>query len=94
MPDFDGTDGDDIIRGSQEDDRIRGLGGNDTLNGLGGADILDGGDGSDIVSYFDSAAGVRVNLATGTGSGGTATGDTLVSIERVHGSAHADTLIG
>ena len=41
-----------------------------------------------------SSAGVSVNLATGTGSGGDAQGDVLTGIEMVIGSALADRLTG
>ena len=46
--------------------------------------------------YFCSAVltGVTVNLATGTGQGGEAEGDTLTGFWRVFGSDHADRLIG
>src|ERR687891_378388 len=59
-----------------------------------GGDALDGGAGLDAASYAGSDAGVTVNLATGAGSGGHATGDTLTGIENVIGSIHADTLTG
>ena len=35
-----------------------------------------------------------MDLATGTGRGGAAEGDTLTSIESLHGSDHADALVG
>ncbi|WP_225770488.1 calcium-binding protein [Inquilinus sp. Marseille-Q2685] len=89
-----GTYYDDIIRGDGGANVLRGLDDNDVLTGRGGADTLDGGAGSDTASYSDSTKGVTVDLAAGTGSGGTAQGDTLVSIEAVNGSAYADTLIG
>jgi Ca2+-binding RTX toxin-like protein len=38
--------------------------------------------------------GVSVNLATGRGFGGTAEGDTYVSIENVYGSSFNDTITG
>ena len=44
--------------------------------------------------YGDSTAGVGVNLATGRGVGGSAEGDTLISIENVFGSNFNDTLTG
>ena len=40
------------------------------------------------------AAGVQVNLAAGTGTGGDAQGDTLTQIENLVGSAFADRLYG
>ena len=103
MASFPGTERDDVLRGTREDDTIAGKGGNDTLYGdagndhlIGGegADHLDGGADFDDASYDDSPVGVAVNLSKGQGYFGTAEGDTLVSIERVNGSAHADLLIG
>ena len=45
--------------------------------GRGGADTLIGGAGTDFADYSASLTGVDVNLATGTGLGGDAQGDTL-----------------
>jgi Ca2+-binding RTX toxin-like protein len=73
------------ITGSKYDDK---------LTGNVAANKLDGGDGIDTVFYANSAVGVTVNLATGTGTGGSATGDTLLNIENVVGSTHTDTLTG
>jgi Ca2+-binding RTX toxin-like protein len=47
-----------------------------------------------MVFYSDSSVGVSVNLATGRGLGGTAEGDTYVSIEAVWGSSFNDTITG
>ena len=47
--DFDGTDGDDHLFGTQITDRINGFGGNDTLDGGQGNDTLDGGQGDDTL---------------------------------------------
>ena len=49
---------------------------------------------SDIVSYETSNAGVTADLASGTGSGGYARGDSFTSIEGLIGSAFDDTLAG
>ncbi|WP_225770490.1 calcium-binding protein [Inquilinus sp. Marseille-Q2685] len=84
----------DALIGKSDANTLRGNDGNDVLRGEAGADILDGGGGFDTVGYTESNAGVTVNLATGIVSGGDATGDTLVSIEGINGSAYADTLIG
>ena len=101
-----GLDGHDIIVGGKGNDHIFGNDGDDGLHGGSGtgddwltggngADSLNGGDGvDDVALYDDSGAGVTVNLAAGTGSGGTAQGDTLANIEHVTGSAFDDTLIG
>jgi len=84
----------DLIYGFGGNDKIYGLGGNDTIKGGGGADAINGGSGTDTVSYLDSTVGVTVNLANGTGFGGTAEGDTFTEVEDVIGSQQADTLIG
>lgn len=89
-----GDNGNNALSGTPEDDELYGMGGNDTLNGRAGADLLDGGDGSDFAIYTSSPEGVNVSLATGTGTGGDAEGDTLVDIESLRGSPFADTLTG
>ncbi|MCR9134388.1 MAG: hypothetical protein NXI27_00210 [Alphaproteobacteria bacterium] len=86
----------DILAGDSQDNFIWGSGGNDTISGNGGndflegglgADTIDGGPGSeDTISYRESIAGVTVNLATNTASGGHATGDTFSGIEHIDGS--------
>src|SRR5262245_49723600 len=84
-------------------DTIYGYGGNDTILGLGGKDLIiggargeavHGGDGIDAAFYTDSSEAVSVNLSTGKGTGGTAQGDTLTSIENLFGSAYDDVLTG
>lgn len=47
---FLGTDGDDVINGSQVEDHIYGLDGNDVLSGRGAADWIEGGNGNDFIS--------------------------------------------
>lgn len=94
MATVNGTNADDTLYGTSAVDSIYGSGGNDTLVGFAGADHLDGGSGIDSAFYFDSSAGVGVNLATGEGVGGSAEGDTLVSIEHLWGSSYNDTLTG
>uniref|UniRef100_UPI0031DA33CE calcium-binding protein n=1 Tax=Inquilinus sp. TaxID=1932117 RepID=UPI0031DA33CE len=98
-----GTKSDDVLVGDAGDNRLDGLDGNDRLSGLGGndlliggagADVLDGGDGIDLASYYTSAAGVAVNLASHSASGGEAQGDTLIGIEDLEGSDWNDTLTG
>ncbi|MBA3031742.1 MAG: hypothetical protein FP818_01480, partial [Rhodocyclaceae bacterium] len=65
--DIDGTEGDDILYGTNTTDRIQGHGGNDTLIGLEGDDTLDGGTGDDTLiggtgddSYVVAQEGDRV----------------------------------
>ena len=85
---------DDEIHGNGGDDWLFGLGGDDYLIGGNGADHLYGGAGIDTASYQYSTVGVYVSLVTGRGFNGEAEGDTLVSIENIRGSAHADLLVG
>jgi len=89
-----GTDQYNALYGGAGDDVLTAGGGNDALRGDAGADYLDGGDGWDMAYFQTSASGVNINLEAGTASGGDAEGDTLISIEHLYGSYHADNLIG
>ncbi|MCG8504601.1 MAG: cadherin domain-containing protein [Sphingomonadales bacterium] len=100
---LDGLGGDDILSGHSGQDTLKGgagadvlLGGagNDTLEGGAGADIIVGGAGFDMVSYADSMSAVTVDLDGTAGSGGDAAGDSIIEVEGIIGSAHADTLHG
>lgn len=91
---LDGGDGNDTLIGGTGADILNGGTGDDILEGGAGADQLNGGTGMDYADYSASDAGVTVNLATGTGSGGDAEGDTLSGIDGIYGSAFDDTLIG
>ncbi len=82
------------LDGFDGDDQLFGLDGNDILNGGEGADLLDGGAKLDWAYYHRSTAGVNIDLAAGTATGGEATGDTLVSIELIYGSQFDDVLFG
>jgi ELWxxDGT repeat protein len=97
----------DIASGGSGNDTLRGGAGRDTLFGHAGDDLLEGGEGVliggaardngwgvDMAGYAGSAAGVAVDLATGTGRGGDAEGDRLLHIAHLRGSAFADTLAG
>jgi Ca2+-binding RTX toxin-like protein len=88
------TNGADQIVGTSGVDHIHAAGGDDIIKGGGGADYIDGGAGNDGASYEDSSVGVDVSLVTGKGHGGTAEGDTLVSIENLYGSKYDDHLTG
>ena len=68
--------------------------GDDVLEGGAGADQLNGFFGFDTASYASSKAGVNVNLEAFLASGGDATGDFLVLIDGLIGSAFNDTLRG
>ena len=80
--------------GNSLDNVIVGNAGDNALDGGAGADTLNGGAGDDTADYSGSSAGVTVSLTTASGSGGDAEGDTLTDIERILGSAFADTLSG
>ncbi len=84
----------DTLAGAAGANTLAGGAGNDVLRGGAGADALQGGTGIDAASYFTGTAGVLVNLAAGTGSGGDAQGDILSSIENLSGSQGNDGLVG
>ncbi|MBD2357727.1 S8 family serine peptidase [Tolypothrix sp. FACHB-123] len=89
-----GSSGNNNLTGGAGNDSLNGGDGNDRLNGGAGNDNLNGGDGTDTVSYQGATVGVNVNLETGTASDGLGGTDTLISIEAIVGSDHADVLIG
>ncbi|MFN0193080.1 MAG: calcium-binding protein [Aestuariivirga sp.] len=90
-----GFDGDDKLAGRGAIDTILGGTGNDQIAGGGAGDILDGGIGTlDALDYSSSGAGVVINLALNTASGGDATGDQITNFESVIGSFFNDTLTG
>jgi Ca2+-binding RTX toxin-like protein len=84
----------DSLNGEAGDDVLFGEDGNDRMSGGLGADDLDGGAGDDGVSFRGAKAGVAVNLFTGVGTAGEATGDTYINMESFFGSEFADTVIG
>ncbi|PHZ85269.1 beta strand repeat-containing protein [Paremcibacter congregatus] len=84
----------DVLTGDAAVNSLFGNEGSDELDGGAGGDVLNGGGGNDGVSYITSVAGVTVDLTAGTGSGGDAEGDVLISIENIQGSSLADSLIG
>ncbi|PSJ40786.1 hypothetical protein C7I55_10850 [Sphingomonas deserti] len=109
-----GLDGNDVVSGGGGNDTLQGGLGDDQLEGGAGGDSFDGGldtvssggtpkagSNGDIIRYTTSAAGVTVNLATRSLSGGDAAGDSIVAdangvstIEGVTGSALVDALTG
>ena len=89
-----GGDNNDELFGGAGNDFLDGRIGNDDLIGGAGADTLYGEGENDTASYESSPLAVNVNLITGTGIGGDAEGDVLISIERLEGSEFNDTLIG
>ena len=66
---------------------------NDTVIANDAVNQIDGGAGLDTVSYEASDAGVRIDMATGRGTGGHAAGDQLKNIEKIIGSAHNDSFV-
>jgi len=86
--------GHDSLFGGAGTDSLFGGDGNDLLQGGAGADRVEGGTGIDTADYSESTAAVNVNLATGSGSGGSAAGDVLVGIENIFGSIFNDSLYG
>jgi Ca2+-binding RTX toxin-like protein len=88
-----GLEGADRLAGGAGHDRLDGGEGDDWLEGGAGDDILDGGDGVDTASYAGASAGVSVSLAASRQR--LADGvDTLIDVENLTGSVHADTLVG
>src|SRR5215207_1470220 len=93
--DITGYGGNDFLSGGGGNDWMWGGWGDDVLrSGAGSFDHLDGGSGIDTADYTDSWTGVFVDLTTGNGWYGTATGDEMLNIENVNGSGYGDTLIG
>jgi Ca2+-binding RTX toxin-like protein len=82
--------------GSSHADTLTGDADNNTLQGGAGADTLIGGAGDDWATYdmTSDGLGVDVNLATGIGANGAASGDNLSQIENVQGTQYADTITG
>ncbi|MCA0399196.1 MAG: cadherin domain-containing protein [Proteobacteria bacterium] len=91
---LEGGSGNNRLNGGNGDDVIIGGNGNDWIEGGAGADRIDGGGTHGHILFAGSLAGVNVNLATGTGSGGDAQGDTYVNVQHVDGSAFGDILTG
>ncbi len=89
-----GSDHGDRLFGNAGANRLVGGAGDDALYGGADEDTLDGGSGVDTAVYAGATAGVAVSLATGSGTAGDAAGDTLIGIENLGGSDHADTLHG
>jgi Ca2+-binding RTX toxin-like protein len=89
-----GVSGNDTLYGDEGNDLIAGGDGDDVVEGGKGADILSGDAGIDTLSYATSAAGVVIDLAANSASGGDAQGDAISGFENVKGSNFADYLKG
>jgi Ca2+-binding RTX toxin-like protein len=86
-----GNAGADTLYGDGNDDTLYGGYGNDYCVGGAGDDLMIGGTGFDLADYSGAGA-MNVDLYAGTASGDGA--DSLLSFERLIGSAFDDTLIG
>ncbi len=83
----------DLLTAAASGSGLSGGGGNDQLFGGAGSDVLDGGAGVDMVSYASAPSEVTVSLSVaGPQNTGGAGYDTLVSIEKLIGSAFSDHL--
>lgn len=82
------------ILGSRNPDTLTGDHNDNVISGMASGDVIDGKEGFDTASYIGSDAGVAIDLASGSATGGHATGDMLVNIENLFGSSYDDILIG
>jgi Ca2+-binding RTX toxin-like protein len=97
-------DGNDALLGFGGNDDLSGGAGDDIIDGGTGADSIDGGTDlrtlgdpnglGDTATHIFGTSGVTVSLASGTGSRGEASGDTLIGIENLAGSEFDDELFG
>lgn len=104
---LDGGKGADIIKGGKGGDNlfggygkdlIEGGKGRDYLVGSRGDDVIDGGRGYDTVSYHSNSGlglqGIVIDMAAGTVIDTFGNTDTLINVELIEGSTHADIMIG
>jgi Ca2+-binding RTX toxin-like protein len=87
---FLGTDGDDVIVGSQVEDHIYGLDGNDVLSGRGAADWIEGGAGNDFIT---GGQGVDI-VEGGTGNDSIFAGEGDDKTDILYGDAGKDVIGG
>jgi Ca2+-binding RTX toxin-like protein len=86
--------GNDVLYGDDGNDQLFGAAGADTLVGGAGADRLDGGTGLDTASYADDTTALTIFLDTNGAVGGSAAGDSFISIENVTGGSGDDIIRG
>lgn len=82
------------VEGSSFADRIHGSAVENWISPHGGNDLVDGREDYDTVLYGSSPGGVVVDLAGGRAADGWGGTDTLIGIESVFASLHADRLTG
>ncbi len=82
------------IVGSAFGDNLTGDSGNNAISGGAGADTMAGGAGVDTLDYTTAGSAIAVNLATGMGTLGDASGDSVSGFERVFGSGFNDSIDG
>lgn len=80
------------IYGGKGDDTI--FFGSANVHGGGGNDIFHFYGGFGAVVYWESPAGITVDLTKGTGKDGHGSTDTFVGVMNVHGSGHSDSIMG
>ena len=79
----------DLLIGTSARNGLSGGGGNDTFAGGGGGDIIDGGAGIDTVTYASFGGAVASSRSLQA-----STGDFIIGVENVIGSAFSDALTG
>ncbi|MEV8467744.1 calcium-binding protein [Fluviibacterium sp. DFM31] len=96
-----GHDGDEYFFGGYGNDTLNGGAGRDDLEGGSGNDTIDGGDGSRDELRYDNeernsggTQGVTVNFLTGTATDTHGNTDTIMNVEEVRGTSHADSFTG
>jgi Ca2+-binding RTX toxin-like protein len=82
------------LLGSAFDDHLTGDDGHNIIEGGAGRDTIRGLLGNDWISFENAAGAIAVNLDTGTGWAGDATGDLISGIENIRGSRFGDYLFG
>ncbi|WP_416897927.1 MAG: FecR domain-containing protein [Minwuia sp.] len=86
--------GADLIDGGAGNDSLIGGNGFDTMIGGLGNDTMDGGNGTDTADYTSSVTQVTVDLTAGTATGAAIGTDSLISVERIIGTAAEDAVSG
>jgi len=90
-----GGDGNDTLDGGADSDHLSGGSGADTFFASLGDDVIAGGSGSDIINFQHiTGGGVTVNLSTGAVTPDAESSLVFTSIERLSGTAAADTFTG